>query len=276
MPLPTNFGNWEHLLPIVRNLHNYRVRDFFRHQRYDKHDREPTIDRPINNLLQACKIGSEDSAIIALLKIVLFEISIGNAARLQPGIYGIPAKVWDEYTLETHPQVFLFFEQDLAPEADEYSRIQAEVKFRLMDETSESMTQAKARSLATKIKAAFGQIPTWDFEKGKNIFTYQHKKEGYWLQVYTKEESDAEQLIKKVLEIQGHTYDSKKFKRSTPKRDSDNITGSRIVMGKTVKVARYRPTARVRFRYATLTVPGIDPIVLYDPYYRLNTPDLAN
>lgn len=274
--MPANFGAWEHLIKIIANFHNWRVRDFFRHERYDSHIRDPRIDRPVNNLMQACIIRRNDSAVIVLVRLVFFEICLGNAARLQPGIYGIPARVWDEYTFDNRPKVFMLFEEDVAPIPTGYSRIQAEVSFRIMNETPESMTKGKAESLANKIKTAFGTVPTWSFTKGKNIYTYEDKKLGYDFRIRASTESDAEQLIKKCLSIQGHTYEIDRFKVSDGKKQSDNNTGSITIMGQTYKKRRYRPVAIVRFRYASLNIPGVDPVSLYDPYYRLNQSPLTN
>lgn len=277
MVLPANFGTWEHLSKIVKTVHNWRVRDFWKHQRYDNHENEPNIARAETNLLQATKILPNDSAVIMLLKIFLFEICLGNAARLQPALYGIPVNVYDEYTMEGKPEVMLLFEEDIEPEPNGFARIQAEIKFKLMDETSETITQAKIQSIANKIKLAFGGIPTWDFMKGKNIYTYQDRKKGYWLQIYALDESNAEQLARKVITIQDHTFENEKFKVSIPKRNSNSTPGTRMILGKPVKKKRYRPEKKVRFRYAQLKIDGLaDPIVLYDPYHRLNKADLIS
>jgi len=276
MSLPDSFGAWEHLLKIIRNFHNWRVRDYFKHDRYDKHIREPRIDRPVNNLMQACIIGPNDSAIVVLVRLVFFEICLGNSARLQPGIYGLPMHAWDEYTFANRPEIFLFFDEDLAAEPDGFARVQAQIKFRLMGETPETITQANINALASRVKRAFGSIPTWEFTKGKQIYTYQDKKLGYWLQIYANTESDAELLIKKVLSIQNHIFDNDKFKCSTPKKESDSTPGSTVILGQRRRRHRYRPIKSVRFRYATLNIPGVDPIVLYDPYYRLNKLDMIS
>lgn len=276
--LPPNYGAWEHLIRIIASFHNWRVRDYFRHERYDEHARDPRIDRPKNNIMQACIIRRNDSAVIVLVRIIFFEISLGNAARLQPILYGLPATNFDEYTLEQRPQVRLFFEEDAPDVPDGFSLVEAEISFRIMDETSETMTETKANSLASKIKAAFGTIPTWQFTKGKYIYSYLDKKNGYWLRIYALSKVEAEDVVRKVLSIQNHTYDADKLKEShAPNKQSDSTPGTRIVYGKTVKRKRYRPQKKVRFRYATLKLDGLDdPIVLYDPYYRLNSPQLAN
>lgn len=274
-----SFGTWEHLLPIVKNLHNYRVRDFWRHNRYDAFIADQNIQKtPRTNLMKATIILNDDSAVMAILKILLFEIVIGNAARLQPIHYGLPVSNFDEYTMEQRPQILLFFEEDIPEVPDNFSRVQAEINIRLMDETSETMNKSKAAALANRIKLAFGSIPTWSFTKGKYIYSYLDKKNGYWLRIYALNKSEAEEVIKKVLSIQLHAYDADNLKEShAPSKSSVNNPGTRIIYGdRTVKKKRYRPEKKVRFRYAVLKVDGLDDgIVLYDPYYRLNSADLA-
>jgi len=279
MPIAPNFRTWEHLQRIVTTLHNYRVRDFWRENRYDRQDRpnDATIDRPVQNILQATKIVPEDSAVTMILKILLFEIIIGNAARLQPMLYGLPVANFDEYTLEQRPQVLLFFEEDLSDVPDGYARIQAEINFRLMNETSETITEANAKSLANKIKLVFGSIPTWYYSKGKYIYSYQDRKNGYWLQIYALNKTEGVEVIKKVLSIQNHAYNDELLKESSaPGKNSTATASTHIVFGKSVKRKRYRPEKKVRFRYAILKIDGFnDPVVLYDPYRRLNKPDLV-
>ncbi|MFB2880872.1 hypothetical protein [Floridanema aerugineum] len=278
MPLPESFGSWEHLLKIIRNFHNWRVRDFFKHDRYDRHVREPRIDRPVNNLMQACIIGPNDSAIVVLVRVIFFEISLGNAARLQPIYYGLPVQPFDEDRMDDHPQILLYFEEDLAVTPDGFSRVQAHINFRLMDETPSTMTQTKAKVIANKIKAAFGVIPTWDFTKGKYIYSYQDRKKGYWLQIYAINKTEAVGVIKKILSIQGHEYDEDRLKESNaPGKQSNNNPGSHVIYGQTVRKKRYRPEKKVRFRYALLKLDGFGaPIVLYDPYHRCNISAIAD
>ena len=136
----------------------------------------------------------------------------------------------------------------------------AEISFRLHDETSESINEAKAKIIANGIKRELisGKKGIY-FSKGKNIYSYQDKSLGYWLQIYATSQNEAEKVIKPVLGIRNHVYDADKLRESLPQRASLNIPRkTNIVYGKKKKERRWRPTARVRFRSAYLHVHGLD------------------
>ncbi|MCL1466047.1 hypothetical protein [Argonema galeatum] len=264
----------EHLKSLMIRLHNPRVKRHFK----DAPD-DDIITQGAASIKAGCTIKPSDSLLIALTRAWLFEVTVENASRMHPAIYGVPTPThWDNIKLEGLPQVLLFFEQDAASIPSEFSRIQAEISFRLIKETAASMTKAKAKTIAQNIKNAFGNSPTWEFTKGDKICSYKKKEEGYWIQIYVSSEQKGKEVINKILSIQNHSFDENCFFCSTkPEKDSiNNPTGTRRVYEKQKKKKRYRPTANVRFRYATLNIDGIDPIVLYDPYRRLREAGLVS
>lgn len=264
----------EHLKNLMIRLHNPRVKRHFK----DAPD-DDIITQGAASIKAGCTIKPSDSLLIALVRAWLFEVTVENSSRMHPAIYGLPTPThWDNISLEGLPQVLLFFEQDAAASPSGFSRIQAEISFRLAKETAASMTEAKAKIIAQRIKSAFGSAPTWQFTKGNKIWSYKKKDEGYWMQIYASTEQEGKDIINKVLSIQNHSFDENYFGLSTnPSKESiNNPTGTRRVYEKQKKKKRYRPTANVRFRYATLNIDGASPIVLYDPYRRLREAGLAS
>lgn len=263
MTLPLNFGHWEHLQDMIRRDHNKLVAHYFRDlgKNWD-----PEISSNRGALRVACTIDDKDTAVMTQIRLYFFYEVLGYGKKRLGIFYGMPALDFQE-SFEGRPQVFLFFSQDKASVPDGLSPITAEISFRLMDETSESITPAKALSLANKIKREMmeGDKEIY-FNKGKYLINYNDRKNGLALRIYATSEPEGERIIKKILTIRDISFDASHFSVSTPKRNSENLPkGTHTVYGKSRKKRRWRPTARVRFRYAYLYVHGLnEPIPLFD------------
>ncbi len=260
MALPPNFGHWEHLQDTIRREQNKVVARYFKD--LGGIGWEPDISDPRKALRTACRIDDKDTAIMTLIRLYLFYEVLGYGKKRLGNFYGMPALDFQE-SFEGRPQVFLFFSQDRASVPDGLSPITAEISFRLMDETSESITRTKALTLANKIKQEMvdGGKEIY-FNKGKNIVNYNDRKHGLALQIYALNESEGEKIIKKILTIRGVSFDASRLTVSAPKRNSENLPkGTKTIYGKQRKGRRWRPTARVRFRYAYLYVHGLNEVV---------------
>ena len=158
--------------------------------------------------------------------------------------------------------------------------IQAEITFRLMKETSETINKTKAVTLARGVKSAFGATTsTYQFPKGKMRASYYDPANGYRMSFNVQSETKAQEVIKKILSIQDHTFDGKKFSyKDTPLKNSiNNPVETNMVYGQSIKERRWRPTGNVRFRWATLMVYGRDrDVVLYDPFGVFPEGDVLN
>lgn len=184
----------------------------------------------------------------------------------KPAIIGIRKDELDQgFDIEYRPLVTLYFQQDAAAVTRGLAPITAEISFRLMDETRDSLTKAKFETLARTIKNELALGQGYTFNKGKVIAHYQDKKKGYHLQIYVTSEFEGEKVVKKVLSIQNHVYDDKKFRHTSPKKNSVNTATKVIVAGKEYNEPRWRPTGTVRFQWAYLTFhANPDPIYLVD------------
>ena len=70
-----------------------------------------------------------------------------------------------------------------------------------MDKDSESITKTDLTALANKIKQEFGVSNGYTCKKGKEYHNYTDKEKGDQLQILAFSESEAKQLINKVLNI---------------------------------------------------------------------------
>lgn len=263
MTLPPNFGHWEHLQDMLRRDHNKIIAHYFRDL---GESWEPEITTNRGALRMACTLDDKDTAIQTLIRLYFFHEVLGYGKKGLGIFYGTPSEQFQE-AVEGRPQVFFYFSQDEASVPEGQRRVEAEYSFRLMDETSASITPVKALALARSIKEHFlvgnsGMV----FTKGKTIYKYYDELKGYRLRLYGNSESDAVDLIKKMVAVREHVYDEKKLVICTPKKASlSNPTAKKKVYGKSLTEQRYRPTANVRFRYSYLYIHGITkPIFLVD------------
>lgn len=210
-------------------------------------------------------IQARESRPSAMQKIQYFSQYV-RKDHLKPEIIGIDIKeLGTGVSVKHKPQVLMQFRQDLDVVPDGYIALQARISFRLMDRMATTITKADIQALATKIKNEFALNGGYTFDKGKVVCNYINPENGYNLQLYTTDAAEGEQVVRKVLDIQGHVFDSNNLIVNVPQKNSVN-TGVKItILGESAKTARWRPTGRVRFLYATLALTNRgEPICLVD------------
>lgn len=153
------------------------------------------------------------------------------------------------------PQVKLFFRQDASQAPSGRRPVEAELTYRLPNETSETFTEAKAKLVAKAIKREFCQGNGYIWKKGKHKVVYKDAEYNLNSRMLCLTEADGIELAKKLCDVTGATYSDDNCGVVEPKRDSEtNPTGTERVYGKTQKKQRWRPKANVRFQYAVLTI----------------------
>ncbi|BAZ36966.1 hypothetical protein NIES4101_28870 [Calothrix sp. NIES-4101] len=260
MTLPPNFSHWEHLQDMLRREHNKAVARYFKD--VGGIDWEPTVNTPRAALRLACTLDDKDTVDMTILRMYLFYEILGYSKKRLGVFYGMPSLEFQE-KFEGRPQVFLYFTQDKESIPDRLNPVTAEISFRLMNETSQTMTEAKALTLANASKREFIENGKGIyFAKGKDIVSYIDKQNGYQLKIFSLNEKEGEKIIKNVLAVRGHPFDASKMSVSIPKRTSVSVAkGTKLVYGKQRKNRRWRPSARVRFRQAYMYIHGLDEIV---------------
>lgn len=144
---------------------------------------------------------------------------------------------------------------------------EGEISFRIMNRTSQSLTQQDLERWANIIKSRFATPPLiWN--KGKRLYSYTHWELGYQLQILAPNETEARRLVEQTLDIQQHSPDWNNLNLVTainPESKYPEIAEREVILGKTVKMPQRRPNVAVKFRRATLLVSGVPkPIVLLD------------
>lgn len=268
MPLPDN--TWEHLQSTLIKTQNRIVREEFSDVNEDD-----DIVLPRANLKVASLHLDSDNALVSILRLWLFYIIIGKAKDLQPAIYGIPITDFQEYR-RFKPQIFLYFLEDQDDVEQGYARVAGEIKFRLMNQTAETLSEAELRSYANKVKTNFGAANGFVWKKGKLLASYADPKRGYKMQLLCRNESEAKKVVEQVLDIQSHTPDWKYLNVSQNQETSSaypTIPPTDFILGRSRRLPRKRPIADARFQWAVAHIWGLpNPVVLYDRVFRYKAP----
>jgi hypothetical protein len=249
MPLPENFNDWEHLQDTLRLWHNKAVAKYFNKTPAD------SLETPKSALRVACTMRDNDTANMTLMRMWLFEVTAGRLQSVQTPIYGIPVtELQREVTFR--PQIKLFFKE--RSDEDMTNRnypATGEITFRLMNETSSTISRANAETLAKAIKREFTN-PIFVWEKGWYKYTYRDVERGYDLRLLVKSKAEGTRITRKVLDIQGHPFSDDNLQFIDHDRSYSLTPGTHTVYGRTIKKPVQRPRVDVRFRYAQLLING--------------------
>lgn len=256
----------ETLQSVIRKWQNRELREYFNDFGVDE-SWDPDLTTPRGKLAAVLKHDDEDPYLITLLKCWFFEHIKGQAYRVP--YYGIPVSSFQE-SRKFMPQIKLVFREDLEDVEPGYPPVEGEITFRLMG--SADITKSQAEVFATRVKLAFGAGGAgYLWRKGKDMATYTDWAKGYQLQILTRSEAEAREVITKVLDIQNDAPNWAKLNYSEnadPAEAYPTIPDRELIYGELRRLPRKRPVADCRFQYALLHLHGVAaPIVLYDRSY---------
>lgn len=255
MPLPEGHSPWEHLQSVLMFTYNRLVRREFRDVGDENWD--PDISTSRSSLRVACTIDENDSAIMVLIRMFFFYVVLRQASDLHPPLYTTPTDLYQSI-FKFHPQVSLYFREDLEDVEEGYKPIDAVISFRLMNETSQSLSPANAQTLATKIYSIFGGRTPYRWRKGRVKLMYKDVDRGYDLKVHAYSEAEGREVITKVLNLQNHSIDLDFLNVSERATPPAIVPPTQYVYGESRRMPRTRPVGWVRFRYAELHIHGVD------------------
>lgn len=165
------------------------------------------------------------------------------------------------------PQIILYFLEKKADVEKGYRPVPGEIKFRIMDKESDTLTQADVQALAERIKAKFAQ-PQLAWYKGKEMVSYTDWEKGYQLQILCRDKAVGRAIVGQVLDIRSHSLDSKNLNHTVTEGAMERyptIPERVLILGESHKLERQRPMATVWFQYAELRLWGrLEPVTLVD------------
>jgi hypothetical protein len=269
MPLPAGFSEWEHLQDQVRIEHNKKARKWF--LGVDDDD----IATPRASIKHACIIKDDDTATMTLLRLWLFEVTVGHAQNFHPPLYTIPSLAFQDHA-KFKPQITLYFAEDYDDVEAGEVKVTGEISIRLIKETDSTLTNADVTSYANKIKTLFATGSGFIWRKGKYMFSYTDTEKGYRLKILATTEAEAKRIIEQVLDIQSHTPDWDNLNKNEAANTSTKyptVPPRKTILGKSRKMPRRRAVASVKFQYALLHIYGLpNPIVLVDRSWKYRDP----
>lgn len=252
----------EHLQSTLRKYYNREVREWFDDVDLDNLD----INVPRQSMALACRHQDQDSFIITIGRQLFFESIRNRYAIAQSGVGETQLKQTVRRT--THPKITLYFIEDLSDVADGYAPVDGKISVRLMDYDQGSITEAIARTYATRIKSAFAAGSGFVWKKGKTMCSYTDWEKGYQLQLLCRNEAEGRRVVEQVLDIQNDSPDWSRLnitENGEPAQAYPTISDLDRAYGENRRQPRRRPIADVRFQTAFLHVLGVPaPIVLVD------------
>lgn len=175
------------------------------------------------------------------------------------------------YEVNPYPKITLYFEQnkkDISPEFP--SPIHGQLSFRWMKYTLEQVRNNEniLKQMATQIKNKFAK-PLFFFDKGKKVGMYNNPKQGFnWVYSQFKDEANAKKAFEQLLDLQSKSPDWEYLIMSSsvlPTKAYPTNPDKVMVMGEQVREPRRRPSGRVYFKHAFITLPPRKkPIYLVD------------
>ncbi|CAO5072653.1 hypothetical protein MICAER10613_038560 [Microcystis aeruginosa] len=246
MTTPSNFTEFEHLQSTILRIHNRIVKEEFSDISGDDLD----IAVPRSSLRWACLIKDNDTCDMMIQRFLLFYLTLRKAQDLQQPLYSIPLDDLHA-SRKFKPQITLYFKEDQNDVEDDSRPTWGEISFRLMNESSTTITQTELNTLANKIKTEFGAANGYVWRKGRKLYSYTEKEKGYQLQLLCRDDSTAKELINKVLDLQNDAPDWKFLKSNIADDENESFPynpGNHTILGKSRKKPRRRPMVNVRFQ----------------------------
>lgn len=207
-------------------------------------------------------IGAKDSIQIAQVKMRSFR-EVVQKSHLKPAIVGISKERYDaEYKYK--PEIVLYFLQNKNSLERNETPTDARISFRLLNESSETITITELQNWARKIQSSFFN-PIFRFKKGKKIAWYVKPDDGFHLQTYVYDDAEGERVVKEIVQLAGKTWDENYFKVTDPRRSNTTTRSTVRILGKTRTEPKWRPTVFVEASYAYVNIHGEpNPVILVD------------
>ena len=267
MAEPDNFSPTEQFQDVSKKVWNKLIREYFRDVPTDEASLDLTTPRQA--LLKACLHKEDDALTLTIGRTLLFLHGTTWLRNQYPVVAGT---LLDEIDggVAYRPRVTLYFVEDADDVEAGYAPVEMECSFRLPNETSTTVSKAELTTLANKIKTKFGAGSGYVFRKGRKMINYRDRSKGYDFRLRARELTDAKELIRDILSLNGDTLDDTLLKYSQTDNEADAYPynpGFQTILGKRKSKPRRRPITNVRFRYAYCTVAGIGrPVYLYSKY----------
>jgi hypothetical protein len=229
---------------------NKKVKEHFSDLGDERWQPDFNVDRHFTRWI--CTHQDKDPLTLTVGRLLVYFFKIQGL--LDEPIYAIPTARLHE-SVETIPQIIIYFQESAQSARDNRrvrSPLRAEHYVRFNGDFS---SKTEVERLARKVQQIFA-TPVFSFKKGVIKYTYQDKRKGILIIVATPNETQARNVIEKLLAIIDERPD---WNLITESRSNKNFTETETVRinGKTYKKPQRRQTGTVHFISAELHVNGL-------------------
>ncbi len=246
---------WEQWYNVARRVYNRQVDAEFKDVDLRTPIEELDYSVPRNALYRACRLHDSDSAPQASCKMMLFYFGLGHALEALP-LYTMPTDRYQQQ-VKFAPQVTLYFKEDLADVEQGYAPIDAEISFRIKNESYSTITENDLRELAREIRSEFATGSGYRWRKGRLRVNYRDLGNGYLLSLSAYSEQEGREVIRKILSLQEHTLDDSKLTINHLGEAPPIVPPNQMIYGHSRRPPRKRPVGYVRFIYAEVHIWGL-------------------
>lgn len=254
MTIPPEFSEMEHLQSVLRRIINGEIKAAFRE--VDGDDWQPEVGTTRGSMRQALTHKDNDSLLMTQMRTMLYYFTFGQAQALQAPInIDMTDRPYEDFNMR--PEVNLFFDKRVYVSEGVRDTFQGCISYRLTHETSATITPAKNKIRAEKIKTLLTNPKPFRWHKGRLKYTYFDTANGYDLRLLVTGEAEAKRIIEQVLDIENKTPDWDKLSEHKSGRTTTTATQTKLIYGEQRKVPRWRPTEDVPFVRASMKIHGI-------------------
>jgi len=242
MSAPQDLSEFERRQNTLMQLRNRKIRqDYFS----DVIDSTPD-DSPRRVLMDDLLLKDTDCfADIWLKTELLKEVVDDDAPVFLPNYDDIPVTVKDK------PHVHLYFiEKKSTAILARRRRVDALISFRITDKTISTITQSDLNELKREIGLAFPS--SFVLNKGRIKYSYRDKENGFEFVLSLRSETEAKEVITKVLSVRDKSPDWDNLSASTSEKNFD-LTKNINILLVPEKLPKQRPIANCYLRKAYVT-----------------------
>ncbi|MDX2255565.1 MAG: hypothetical protein NW214_08630 [Pseudanabaenaceae cyanobacterium bins.39] len=267
--VPYDGNNLQNLTPFerrqntFRQLHNREVREVFSDvvdAATDGTPYDPTKVTPQNSprrvLRQDVLIEDQDSFSEMWLKRELLKfMKDDDVPVLLPSYDDVPISVIDKPHVHLH-----FIEKKSTAILARRKRVEALISFRITDKTISTITQADLNELKREIDLAFPS--TYQLKKGRFKYSYRDKPNGFEFILTLLSETEAKEVITKVLAIRDKTPDFEEFLRTSTSEKNFTARKTVTILNQVEKLPLERPITDCYLQKAIISFGKLKKITL--------------
>lgn len=268
--LPKNFSPAEHFQDQVKRLVNPEVARYFRDvgdESWTPGQNGDLSKSPRASIRLACSHLEPDTIDLTIGRLILFYLVTRRDELVNPPIYGVPIPGYQQ-SVKFLPQISLFFRenrQDLEPGQ---VPITGEISFRL--KANETITESSLEAIGRRIKSEFPPRAESHWQKGRDCMAYRdlERNPPIQLKILCGSKAAGRDMVEAIFRVLGESPNWAKAHFSQNEQEGTAypvVPGSDTVLGRSRKLPRRRPLARVKLQYAVAHLwPVPNPIPIYD------------